>query len=114
MTGVTAMVDSAGNPLSVGMSVLWKGHGCRDFRVGWVRDISLFGGKPAARIDDGAEWDTDLTGRTWSATEWITEPKRIRPRRDQPKPDPRIAELTAEVERLRAIVASLSTTKETS
>ncbi len=104
MSDPIVMLDSTGNPLSIGLSVLWKGHGCRDFRPGWVRDISLFGGKPAARVDDGAEWDAGLNGRTWSSTEWITESKRIRPRREQPRPDPRIAALTAEVERLRALL----------
>ena len=105
MSDPIIMLDSAGNPLSVGMAVLWKGHGRRDFRPGWVRDIIIDGGKPAVRVDDGAEWDADLKGRTWSSTEWIDEPKRIQPRREQPKPDPRIAALAAEVERLRRVLA---------
>ena len=106
MSEPIVMLDSDGNPLSVGMAVIWKGHGRREFRPGWVRAIVIDHGKPAARIDDGAEWDADLNGRTWSSTEWITESKRIQPRREQPKPDPRIAALTAEVERLRAILAA--------
>lgn len=105
MSDPITMLDSDGNPLAVGMAVLWKGHGRREFRPGWVRDIVIDNGKPSARIDDGAEWDGDLNGRTWSMAEWVTDPRKIRPRREQPLPDPRIAELTAEVERLRAAIA---------
>jgi len=106
MSDPIVMLDSAGNPLPVGLSVLWKGRGKREFRVGWVRDIIMDSGKLAVRVDDGAEWDADLNGLTWSVAEWIDEPKRIRPRREQPRPDPRIAALTAEVERLRALLAA--------